>query len=479
MPYCLTDDERFPLLTDAGRRRLLDLRQHESAPTWNHRCGDRLTAGGLARAREYEAALLRERTGWRPGELPDWVGPFVERCRTEVPLYRRRAGSPAGEADDGEQAGREAREGRSMPPASVQFAFADLPTCSRDDLAREPWSFVPDSAPLDDLIFYTSSGTTGHPIHLLSHPEVSTKDLPLLKQSLKHHGVDLEGGDRVAMLLVCCQNLTYTYAMVSSYLDGAGYAKINLKPSDWRDPDDRARFIDDCDAEILAGDPISFFELAKLSLRTRPKALVSTAMALSSEFRAELEARFGCPVLDLYSSNESGVIGRWNGRGFEVVPHDLYVEVVDADGRPLPPGARGEVTLTGGHNPFLPLLRYRMGDWAALDFSGPMPLLVDLEGRPPTIFLDSQGGAVNNVDVTWALRPFSLAQFALHQSRDGSLRLSVRGAALPESTLREALAGLFGEPVPVVIEEIPDAEAWAGKRVQYTRDDARNGDPPR
>ena len=40
----LTPAERTPLLTEAGEKRLLWLREHESAPRYNRECGDRLTA---------------------------------------------------------------------------------------------------------------------------------------------------------------------------------------------------------------------------------------------------------------------------------------------------------------------------------------------------------------------------------------------------------------------------------------------------
>lgn len=44
-------------------------------------------------------------------------------------------------------------------------------------------------------------------------------------------------------------------------MDEAGLAKINLHPDDWRDPDDRARYLDALAPEIVAGDPISFAAL--------------------------------------------------------------------------------------------------------------------------------------------------------------------------------------------------------------------------
>ena len=44
----------------------------------------------------------------------------------------------------------------------------------------------------------------------------------------------------VALMQVAAHVRTYTFASVSSYLEGAGYAKINLHPNDWSAIEDRA-----------------------------------------------------------------------------------------------------------------------------------------------------------------------------------------------------------------------------------------------
>src|SRR5438067_2136744 len=86
----LSDERRFPLLTDAGRERLRWLREHPSAPRYNHRCGDRLDAKALARVRAYGEAFRRSSRGWAWGEVPEWLDGFSRFCREDVPFYRRR-----------------------------------------------------------------------------------------------------------------------------------------------------------------------------------------------------------------------------------------------------------------------------------------------------------------------------------------------------------------------------------------------------
>jgi phenylacetate-CoA ligase len=450
-------DERHPLLDRAGTRLLHRLLEHPRAPRWNHACGDRLDRTGLERVLAFEELLRRPAPAGAAAGAPPWALEFAAACLRRVPFHRARAG-----------AGR--------PPRDAA-AFTALPTCDRGDLNRDVVAFVPDGEPLDELIVYETAGTTGHPVTILSHPLVSNCYLPLLRAALAARGVPLEGGSgAVAIALVCAQSFTYTYASISAYLGGAAFIKVNLNPLDWSDPADRAAFLEDCAPEIVSGDPLSLLELLRLPLRHRPRALVSTSMSLTPAFARELEQRFGCPVLDLYSLNECRLVavaaapGCAERAGHRVVPHDVYAEVVDDAGRPVPEGGRGEVALTCGRNPFLPLLRYRTGDHARLERRPEGTVLADLEGRPPVVFLDAAGRAINSIDVSYLLKPFPLARYALHQARDRSLLLSAQGPAIDDAAVRRVLAKLFGD-LPLEIRALASFPASPGKLVPYTTDD--------
>lgn len=441
----MTDHDRYPLLTDAGRRMLLRLREHPHAPRYNFPGGERLTADGLAQVRRYAERQRTQRHGWTADASPAWLADFLAACRRDVPAYRRR------------------------PDWSDDLRL--IRSIGRDDLAAAPWDFVPDGCPVDELIVYSTSGTTGSRLVYPAHPVLPNRYLPLYETALAAAGVRLDGGpDRVGIVHVCAQAKTITSCSVMSYLGEAGFAKVNLHGDDWRDPGDAARFLDDLQAEVYTGDPFAFAELAARPTRHRPKALLSGATTLLPGLRDELRGRFGCPVIDVYSMNESGPVGFSLGDGFEVLPHDLYVEVLDATDRPCAPGERGEVTLTGGLNPYLPLVRYRTGDHAALAFDGPLPRLVGLEGRTPVVFMRSDGRRLNSLDATTALAALPLPFFALHQAADGSLTLRTRGEAEVLAKADAALRGLFGD-VLVTVQRVPDAVAWGGKRIQYTRDD--------
>lgn len=437
----VTDAERYPTLTDEGRRMLERMREHEAAPIYRNRSGNRLTAADVDELEQFETTMLAAPIDWQPGQRPAWVADFVARMTRDVPHFRA----------------------RGEPPA----VFEDLPTTSRADLAADIAQFVPDSVSTDRLINFRTTGTTGHPLLVASHPAVAARYLSFLKRALRRFGVTLtHGRGQVGVILLGHQRQCFTYVSVTPSMGEAGLAKINLHPDDWRDPADRARYLDAMAPEIVTGDPISFAALLELPVTLRPRALVSVAMALTPGLRARLETRFGCPVLDIYSMNEVGPVAVFDAEagGHVLVQPELYVEIVDEDGQPVPPGSRGEVTVTGGFNFCLPLLRYRTGDFATLVPGADAPVLIGLEGRQPVRFRTVTGEWLNNVDVTHALRDVPAPQFGLHQAASGALMLRLAGGAMfhADAALR-ALKPLFGDQTIGVM-----AIAAEDKILQYT-----------
>jgi phenylacetate-CoA ligase len=434
--------ERFPTLSAAGQRMLDFMREHPHAPFYRNESGNRLLAHEVEEVRRFEREVAAADVGWTPGSLPAWLAPFVAQAFADVPYYRA-LGSPP-------------------------LRFTDIVPVARADFAADIARFVPDHIALDRLINFRTTGTTGHPLLVASHPVVAARYAAFHKRALRRAGIELRhGSGQVGVVLLGFQQRCFTYVSVTPSMMESGLAKINLHPDDWRDPGDRARYLDALAPELVAGDPISFAEFLKLPVRHAPRALISVSMALHAGLRARLEERFGCPVLDIYSLNEVGPVGVYDHEagGHLLLQPRLYVEIVDDAGRPVPDGERGEITVTGGFNFCLPLLRYRTGDFASLAYGPHGPVLAGLAGRRPVRFL--AGGAwLNNIDITHALRPLPISHFAFHQEADGSviLRLGRDSMALAGAA-RAALAALFGTQ-PVAIEELLADD----KVLQYTSD---------
>lgn len=445
-----TDAERWPGLDAEGAAILRQMRDHPQAPLWRKASGHRLLPEEWPTLRAFEAAVARAPiVQAAPGQSPpDWLDGFLRHALALVPAYRSWG------------------YGDTLPRH-----FSDLPTTARADLSRDIAAFVPDDQPLDRLINFSTSGTTGHPLLIASHPVVAGRYRAFHERALARRGIHLQAGaGQVGVVLIGWQQTCFTYVSVTPTRAQSGLAKINLHPDDWRDPADRAVWLDAMRAEVYSGDPLSFAELLGLPTRHRPRALLSTSMHLSDGLRSALEMRFDAPVIDLYSMNEAGPIAAFEPEldAHVLLQPQLLVEILDEQQRPLPPGQRGEITLTGGFNFCLPLLRYRTGDHAALERVGADWLLRGLAGRPPVWFERADGSRFNNVELTHALKGLALARWQVWQGPDGHVELRLpQGLAAPVVTKAvAALQARFGPGVRVVSRLLA---ADAGKLPQYLR----------
>ena len=432
----LTSPARLPGLSEAGQAMLRRLRDHPAAPIFRDFSGHRLSKAAQRQARVSHAWLRHAPTQGHAGDgiPPLWLWPWLWRHQASVVAW----------------------------PSSPRWlrGWADIRTTSRADLQARLADLVPLERQGPGLVCFTTSGSTGHPIRIPSTPLATAAYQPLHERALALHGVRPRAGrGDVGIVLAGYQRRCFTYVSVNPLRGECGLVKLNLFEAEWRQPDDRAAYLDDLAPELISGDPVSLDELARLTLRHRPRALLSTSMSLAEGLRRRLAQRFDCPVVDLYSMNEAGPIAAWldAAQGHVLLQPGMYVEILDGDGRALPAGEFGEITLTGGINPCLPLLRYRTGDQARLVMTPWGAALRDLQGRPTVRFLAADGRWVNNVDITRALHRFDLQRFALHQRTDQALQLRVSAGMAPvdalHAALRDALAALLG-PLPLAIEPL-------------------------
>ncbi|WP_424185864.1 AMP-binding protein [Actinokineospora sp. G85] len=418
----LTDAERWPLLTGAGAANLARLRTHPHAPPFNHACGDRLTAPALARLRAHPPG----HHGWTPDTEPPWVMDLVDRVYATVPAYRH------------------------LPRPT---RLTDVPPLTRHDLLTAAELHVPDNADLAEMIVYRTSGSRGPAATVPMTPEFCALDLPMIEHVLAEAGITVAGGpDRVSLVNVYHQPVAYQFASVSSYWNGAGVVKVNTHPTAWRTPTDRRAFLDDLAPELYTGNPISLAALAEIGLTTRPKAVLSGAMALDQAAAATLAHRLGAPVFDLYGITEAGLIAHRTGTVHTVLPRQLLIEVLDPAGTPCPPGTPGEIAVTCGENALLPLLRYRTGDHAALTWHNGLPALAALHGRDPVMFRSATGAVVNSIELTHVLSPLAMLAYHLHQHADGAVEIAIHSPGPPPTTVSTALRSLLGD-VPITVTE--------------------------
>jgi phenylacetate-CoA ligase len=116
------------------------------------------------------------------------------------------------------------------------------------------------------------------------------------------------------------------------------------------------------------------------------RVVMPTSEPISEQQRDQIRAVFGAPTYDEYGAGEVGGIayGCESGK-LHVVTENVFVELLDASGRPVEVGEVGEVVVTDLTNRAMPLVRYRLGDRAVMgskcDCGRGSPTLAKVLGR--------------------------------------------------------------------------------------------------
>jgi phenylacetate-CoA ligase len=453
---------RAPAMTDAGFCGLDKVLQHPDAPRWNRRLGDRVDGPALEELDRFRE-LLRKPTTPTASRPHGEIITFVEALRSRLFLL-----------DD-------------LPRGfDVARDFEDLPTTDRTMIVERIEDLVPRDASLEEAIVYSTSSTTGHAVIVPSHPIAMVKNLAHLEVAMRLHGVTLHPTEGVPHALnMSAQQRTYVFATTMSGWAGAVFAKVNLSPHDWAGGASAcARFIRDFNPLFIASEPVTLAEAMAIDLPIQPKVVVSSAVHLNATAADRVAKHWGCAVIDLYSTTETGPIAVSvpGVEGHAVLLPDVFVEALDSDGRRVPDGERGEITITGGRNPMLPLIRYRTGDHGRMGtirvgHDREVRVIRDLEGRTPVNFFAHDGSRIGSVDIARRIRPLgSFVQHVLHQREDGSVALTLRpfvGVPIPVDDFEFALRDLFGVATKVTVELDPELGKQGGKVVAWRSDIAQ------
>ncbi|GAO28529.1 phenylacetate--CoA ligase family protein [Geofilum rubicundum] len=121
-----------------------------------------------------------------------------------------------------------------------------------------------------------------------------------------------------------------------------------------------------------------------ISLKTvapRLKLCIVTSEMCSPEEQQMVEEVFGVPVYNEYGASEAGIVGFGRNNRWELSRELMLTEVLDDDNQPCANGVVGKVVLTPLFNMGTPLIRYEIGDMAAIDEADGVPYLTRLQGR--------------------------------------------------------------------------------------------------
>lgn len=227
--------------------------------------------------------------------------------------------------------------------------------------------------------------------------------------------------------------------------------------------------------DVVMGYASSLQTLAEFALATNDtpppaKCVVPVAETLDPAGRAAMEAAWQCQVLDRYGSVEGCIFaGQCTHGRYHISPEVGFVELLDPQGCPCPPGALGEVVCTGLENTLQPLIRYRIGDvarWAAeqqCPCGQNTPILETIEGRLEDVCVTPDGRRVMRFHaVFYGLGSVQQAQVTQERVDLFVVRVVPKGELQAHDVeLMKARMRQHVGPVDVRVETVSDIEKTA------------------
>jgi phenylacetate-CoA ligase len=134
------------------------------------------------------------------------------------------------------------------------------------------------------------------------------------------------------------------------------------------------------------------------------KAVITSGDTLLSNMRLSIEKFFQCKCFDSYGHSEKASMAMECRYGqMHVVPISGIIEILREDGTHCKLGEVGEIVITGLLNDTMPLIRYRIGDYAAwaenqkCSCGNPYSIITELEGRVDDYLVTPDGRKVGRL----------------------------------------------------------------------------------
>lgn len=203
-----------------------------------------------------------------------------------------------------------------------------------------------------------------------------------------------------------------------------------------------------------------------------------TSERLYDDQRDTIARAFGCKVANGYGGRDAGFIAHECSQGgMHVTAEDIVVEIVDAQGRVLPPGQAGEIVITHLATRDFPFVRYRTGDVAVMSAEPcacrrSLPVLKEIQGRSTDFVVAADGTVMHGLALVYVVRDlpgvrqFKIVQESLQRTRlqlavDDSFDRSQRG------TIQAAFQRRLGTAVQVDVEFVERIAAERSGKFRY------------
>jgi len=355
--------------------------------------GYKLRANRFGRDTDRLVAQALEREHWSEGEWKEWQGrrlqSVLDRASRTVPFYRNQwVTRDEANSDD----------------------LQSWPILEKEPLRADPHSFLSNDCDPARMIHEHTSGTTGKAIELWYSRETARSWYALIEARWRGwYGVSRQdrwahiGGQLVTPVHQRNPPFWVWNAALNQLYMSAYHLAPDLIPH-YLDALRKHRIT------YLCGYTSALYSLARVAVDSgvhdlAMKVAVTDAEPLDAYQRDAISQAFQCPVRETYGMSEMVAAASECEHGrMHLWPEAGIMELVEED-RVVPAGGVGEVVCTGLLNSDMPLIRYRLGDRAALapkhtvcPCGRRLPILSCIEGRTDDVLFTRDGRQIGRLD---------------------------------------------------------------------------------
>jgi phenylacetate-CoA ligase len=208
------------------------------------------------------------------------------------------------------------------------------------------------------------------------------------------------------------------------------------------------------------------------------KVIFVTSESLYGYQRTAIESVFGAPVANGYGGRDAGFIAHeCPHRAMHITAEDIVVEIVDAQGRVVPAGEKGEIVVTHLCTADFPFIRYKTGDIGALSLESctcgrGLPVLEKIEGRTTDFVIAADGTVLHGLALIYVLRELpEVEEFKIIQESLSTITVQIvtscSDTTVLESTISEQFRRRLGDSLIVNYAYPAKIEREASGKYRY------------
>ncbi len=319
---------------------------------------------------------------------------------------------------------------RSRIGLKLPEKWDEIPILTKSDYQGSDKKLISDSIDKNNLYTGYTSGSSGHPFGYAKDKFAHAMTWALIKNRYTNFGLSLDSR-QARFYGIPFEKLEYMIEKTKDYLSN----RVRFPVFDLSDKA-LATFLEKFKKikfDYVYGYTNSIVLFARYLIKKKIllkevcpslKVCICTSENCADEDKKIIEEAFGIPAVNEYGTSEVDLIGFEDLSGkWKLSLENIYIEILDDEGKPLTEGGEGRIILTALHNKAMPFIRYEIGD-RALTEPGTDKIILKklLGGVNDTIVLPSGKKAPgitfyfisrNILETSGILREFIIRQTAL------------------------------------------------------------------